>query len=247
MATDALKAELKKYFDKDPIDVKMITPKNGHAGESRIYVLYFKKSDGVKTSTLRANVTGLFSLRVKFEYYSPKKLGPTQCSRCLDYSHGAESCRKSPMCIRCGENHPSASCKYLVTSSDKGAKPQIPKEKVKCANCSKPHPANYSKCEYRLKIMEKQQMLRQPMPANPIPLDDEHFPHLRIPDSGDFDYATPKWGPQPIATKAPDIHALFAMQQQMLEAIQDMMKEQREMFKMMVNLMEKIMCNNNGK
>ena len=144
----------------EPSEVKMIKPKH-EASECRIYILYYKKSDRIRVADLRPEVSSLFNLRVRFECYSPRKNGPTQCSRCQDYNHGAESCFRAHRCIRCGDNHESKQYPHLSKIVPKiGEKPQIPQDCVKCVNCGGNHTANQSKCSYRATVAQKQQYFR---------------------------------------------------------------------------------------
>lgn len=180
VAIDQIKGEVKRLMNVEPADVKMLEPKDGYTGESRIYLLYFKRSDKVKVSDLREKVRGLFHIGVRYQYYSPRKFGPTQCSNCLDFSHGASLCHRNPKCIRCSGPHSSKSCNHLPpedpTSKEKR---QIPKDKVKCANCGQGHTANYNKCPYRAAVIDKQRRFRPQKRPPPPPLDHD-FPALEV-------------------------------------------------------------------
>lgn len=150
---DDIKNEIKNKINIEPADVKLIRPKKEYTGDSRIYVLYFKRSDKIKVADLRDKITGLFNMRVRFEYFSPRKFGPTQCSNCQDFGHGSENCHRTPKCIRCGGNHTSKICLFLPMDESKPKK--INDNLVKCANCKGNHTANYSKCTYRSSFVQK--------------------------------------------------------------------------------------------
>lgn len=168
MPIDQIKSEITELSKIEPSEIKMIRPREANRGDSRVYILYYKKSDKIKCQQLRDAVIGLFNVRVRFEYYSPRKSGPTQCTNCMDYSHGSECCRRTARCIRCGGDHLSKNCTHLpknITNPDEKAK--IPKNLVKCCNCGGPHTANYSKCTYRLKVIQKQQYFKPPSPPAP--------------------------------------------------------------------------------
>lgn len=155
MDTDEIKAEITKVLKIEPI-VKVITPKSVQTGDSRVYILYFKRSDKIKCSDLREKITGLFNMRVRFEYYSPRKFGPTQCANCQDFGHGSENCHRQPRCIRCGDKHTSKSCIHLPIHDDTQANPpKINNDLVKCANCGGKHTANYTRCTYRASVVNK--------------------------------------------------------------------------------------------
>lgn len=248
MKVDDIKSELKKYFNTPPADIKTILPRNGHTGESRIYVLYFRKSDAVKVSDLRATVTGLFNLRVRFEYFSPRKFGPTQCSNCQDYGHGAENCFHSPRCVRCGGSHQSKACVHLVkpvNSLPEGPshRPKIPENLVKCANCNERHTANYTKCSYRLNVIQKQQRTRQVVrQVKGFVADHDDFPSLpRRPAAEPV--VNRAWGAAQALPKhdGDQQQQLFSMQTNMMSMMNEMMTKLSEMIKLVSQLTDKML------
>lgn len=58
----------------------------------------------------------------------------SQCHRCQRYGHSQGKCTAQPRCVKCGANHPSASCEKKR------------EEPAKCANCQGAHPASYRGC-----------------------------------------------------------------------------------------------------
>lgn len=60
----------------------------------------------------------------------------SQCHRCQKFGHAAKCCKAQWRCVKCGENHPTASCQRV-----KG------KDTAKCANCGEEHTANYRGCK----------------------------------------------------------------------------------------------------
>lgn len=229
---DEIKNEINGILKITP-EIKMITPKTGHVGESRIYILYFKKSDRVKAADLRNAITGLYNLRVRFEYYSPRKFGPTQCSNCQDFGHGAEKCHRKPKCVRCGGNHASNSCIHLPVPDltvATTAKPKIRDELIKCANCGGKHTANYTKCNYRVNVIQKQNRFRGNRKVSIVPEKKrDDFPPLP--------------GAPPIPP-APPIWHLDQQQQQQQQRqysieslLQQFMNSQNRMFEMMTSMM----------
>lgn len=251
--TADIKKEIGTKFKVIPTDVKLITPKKGHPGQSRIYVLYFKKSDGVKTADLRTVITGLFNMRVRFEYYSPRKFGPTQCSNCQDFGHGAENCKVSPKCIRCGGLHESKSCLLLITPIDGTSKPKIPDNLVKCANCQEKHTANFFKCPYRISVVQKQERLRDKQRRSNVILRQEEFPALPTVQVSHQKPVQPAaihsntWS-QHSPPLMPGFQQLIEMQNNMVSTMSNMMNQMMtkmtEMLQIMSKLTEKLSPNN---
>jgi hypothetical protein len=58
-----------------------------------------------------------------------------QCTRCQLYGHSKAYCNRPYLCVKCGGQHNTTTCK----SNDTPAK---------CGLCGGPHPANYKGCEY---------------------------------------------------------------------------------------------------
>lgn len=80
---------------------------------------------------------------VKFEPPRAKRVIP-QCSKCQEYGHTKNFCRKSPRCVKCAGSHETSNC---------------PKQKrfdnVTCANCMGKHPANYRGCMVHKQLQQK--------------------------------------------------------------------------------------------
>lgn len=126
-----------------PADIKTIEIKRKRYDEQCIYLLYFLKKDNIKVANLR-QTRAVFNCIVRWDYYSPKIRGPTQCSTCQDFGHGAENCFRKPKCIRCSEEHESSKCPHLpLPQLDEMGNElpnfvlKIPVAKVKCAIVTK--------------------------------------------------------------------------------------------------------------
>ncbi|GFT35171.1 nucleic-acid-binding protein from transposon X-element [Trichonephila clavipes] len=63
-----------------------------------------------------------------------KSTMPPQCYRCQEFFHHSRFCDRAPKCLKCSGGHLTSEC----TKSAKAP--------AKCANCSGPHPANFSGC-----------------------------------------------------------------------------------------------------
>lgn len=243
--TETVKSELKKYFGVEPCEIKMIKPADGYKGESRVYIIYFKKSCNVKLADLKETVSGLFNLRVRFQYYSPKKFGPTQCSNCQDYGHGSENCHRPPKCVRCGGLHASKTCNYLQPATSITDKPKIPQNMVKCANCLGAHTANYTKCIYRTNVIQKQQKYRTPhKAAKTFHFDAADFPALEtrphVPPGFNNGW---RHNTLPVQTTHPTtdmMHKFLETQSNMMNMMNQMMNQMNNMLSTVTQLIEKI-------
>lgn len=165
MQVNELKTEL-KHAGIIPCEVKILETQNKRYADHCIYLLHFWKRDNIKIIDLR-RIKAVANCIVKWEYYSPRVKGPTQCSKCQDFGHGSENCYMKPKCVRCGEHHDSKQCKYLPKVKDESGKEspdftkQIPLNNVRCANCGKNgHTANYKGCETRKRYLEIQDQVR---------------------------------------------------------------------------------------
>ncbi|GFX04416.1 probable RNA-directed DNA polymerase from transposon X-element [Trichonephila clavipes] len=63
-----------------------------------------------------------------------KSTMPPQCYLCQEFFHHSRFCARAPKCLKCSGGHLTSDC----TKSAKAP--------AKCANCSGPHPANFSGC-----------------------------------------------------------------------------------------------------
>lgn len=80
----------------NPTEVKKLKIRNARYDEQANYLLYFKRTDHVKVNDVRM-ITGLMNYRVKWEYFSPRNRGPTQCFNCQAYGHSSSNCNLQPV------------------------------------------------------------------------------------------------------------------------------------------------------
>lgn len=74
-------------------------------------------------------------------HYSNKKI--TQCRRCQCWGHATTNYYSPYKRLKCAEDHPTINCTKTEETP------------AKCANCDGDHPANSTKCETYLKLLEK--------------------------------------------------------------------------------------------
>ncbi|GFU32031.1 nucleic-acid-binding protein from transposon X-element [Trichonephila clavipes] len=79
------------------------------------------------------NIKNIGFFRVSVEPLNKYTL-PPQCYRCQEFFHHSRFCTRAPKCLKCSGGHLTSEC----TKSAKAP--------AKCANCSGPHPANFSGC-----------------------------------------------------------------------------------------------------
>ena len=71
---------------------------------------------------------------------------PWQCYKCQRFGHNADVCRNKPRCVVCAGEHLLRDC----TAKNSGGEGNLETGTVLCANCKKPHTANYGGCAFML-------------------------------------------------------------------------------------------------
>lgn len=167
-----------------PVKIKKLKIKHKRNSDHAVYLVYFQNSDNMKLSKLR-EIKAIDHVIVRWEYYSNRRTGPTQCSNCLLFGHGGFNCHLRPRCIRCGESHKSIDCPKLYDEKNQQTRTRIADAELKCANCSKNHAANYSGCEKRLEVIERQKRFKLQNQKHPSKLVTQFKP---APQLNDFNY-----------------------------------------------------------
>jgi hypothetical protein len=143
-----------------PTEIKKMSIHQKRYSDHCLYLLLFNKSEKVKISTLRETLS-LNYVRVRWEYFQNRRLGPIQCTNCMSYGHGSKYCHLDPICIRCANNHASKDCPHLVDPVTNAQREKIPDNLVKCGLCGQNHTANYTDCVKRVEFMERQERYRR--------------------------------------------------------------------------------------
>lgn len=208
METAAIKAKLSEH-NLEPSEIKILNIKNPRYNDQCHYLLYFEKSKNVRINDVR-ELKSLFNLGIKWEYFSKRNLGPTQCGNCFRFGHGSKDCFLKANCIKCGQSHNSSTCIFNLPTNSKDEKPKIPKNKIKCANCWGNHTANFSGCPARLQYLARIDKIRQrsknireysrSQSNNPPFLNDINFPSL-------INSNAPTWNVQP-----PNLNSSYSSQ-----------------------------------
>ncbi|KAG5673198.1 hypothetical protein PVAND_003265 [Polypedilum vanderplanki] len=147
--TNEIRNKLKEH-DLQPTKIVEMTIRNKKNNDHCLYMIAFLKKDRVTLSDLN-NVRVISYIRVNWDHYRNTRNGPTQCTNCLRFGHGANNCAMETRCLRCGENHKSKECPHIVNMNDD--RPKIPIEKLCCALCKGNHTASYQKCPKRIEII----------------------------------------------------------------------------------------------
>lgn len=130
-----------------PCVIKKLELKKKRYDDQCMYLLHFPRGS-ITLSELK-QVRAVDHHRVYFEYYS-NKYGPMQCTNCQRYGHGSANCYLPPVCVKCADKHTSKTCPLSQTTTCPDGK--IAPAKLKCANCSEHHTANFSGCPARLRL-----------------------------------------------------------------------------------------------
>lgn len=134
-----------------PNDVKYISPKRPKFDDQMNYLLFFKKGE-VSLNELR-KCRSLCFLKIEWEFYVPRKFGPTQCHRCQMFGHGSRHCSLPVRCLYDGEPHETHECPNVQNGL------MHPKFVPSCANCSGNHFANHTSCEKLQQYLQVQEAL----------------------------------------------------------------------------------------
>lgn len=148
---DEIQADLMEQCS-DVLKVVQMTSSKGEKQPLDAYMVVFKWSANL--SVLKKSLRYACDHQLNWQNYrKPSQFRGTQCFRCQRYGHISVNCQLIPRCVKCTLNHPRGECKK--TESDK----------VKCANCSLEHPANYRGCSklkrYRRDIETKKKQINQ--------------------------------------------------------------------------------------
>lgn len=91
------------------------------------------------------NIERLQNITIKIEPPHKTKNGIVQCTRCQLYGHSKSYCNRPFVCVKCGGQHSTESCKKSKATP------------ATCALCGGDHPANYKGCEYYHRLIQGKQ------------------------------------------------------------------------------------------
>lgn len=133
-----------------PLSVKEITTKRTTVDDA-LYLIEFDRQHVSKREVMKIRYFHNISVFWKKPLKGNK--GPTQCTKCSMYGHGARNCNRVDVCPACAGNHDYAVCTLNKTSCDGSVI-------YKCYNCTKKnlrnvnHRADDPRCPCRKEYLE---------------------------------------------------------------------------------------------
>lgn len=142
--------EFKDTFNIEPISINEIkTAKSSR--DDALYAIEFDRTQITKKEIVK--IKHFYGIIVHWRNPLRRARGPTQCSKCAMFGHGASNCYRKNACLVCGGPHDASVCQISKTSCHS---PVI----YKCHNCSKQnlkninHRADDPKCPSRRQYLE---------------------------------------------------------------------------------------------
>ena len=91
----------------------------------------------------------------------------------MHFGHVALNCHLKPRCVRCGQEHNSKECPFLLNTTIENNK--ISEELLKCANCDGNHSAKFVHCPKRAAFINVTQNIRDRIKKTNAPAQQKHF------------------------------------------------------------------------
>lgn len=153
-----------------------------------------------------------------------------QCMRCQMYGHTKTYCTRPFVCVKCGGDHSTASCKK---SKDTPAT---------CALCGGKHPANYRGCEYYHNLLKTKTINHRPLMNQVPPLNSQiHFPNIRSPAG----YSTNAWNTVPQTANTTDQSSSLTLNK-FLEEFKSMFSQLIQQNSMVLNMLTMLISKQNN-
>jgi hypothetical protein len=140
---------------KTPKMVKTMQTRSARSEHHALYLVFFMKKDRTRLRDLH-EISVVSHMRVRWANYENKRAGPSQCSNCQRFGHGALHCHAIPRCVRCAEEHLSKECPLIKTSTGETLK-RIQTDLLVCVHCRLQHSANFSGCQKRIQFIKSRQ------------------------------------------------------------------------------------------
>lgn len=126
LQTTLISDELKNSHNVIASSIKEIITSRSTLDDA-IYVLEFDRSLYTKSQVKK--IRHLCGIVIHWRKPTSSNKGPTLCTKCAMYGHGARNCFRNNICIACGGNHDYSSCPVNKTT-------QTGPVAYKCFNCS---------------------------------------------------------------------------------------------------------------
>lgn len=171
-----------------PKSIRAITPRKRKYTDQAHYVLAFSLGS-IKMSTLK-QCKYIAHCSVEWDFYSPRKFGPTRCHNCNMFGHGKRQCQMKTKCPVCADNHLLDMCPSIDDSGN-----LLQGCKFKCPNCSGEHPATFEKCPKLIEYLQIQERLAAKNSKSA-----KTVPRQFVPKPEDFPTMKTRFGQQPTSS-----------------------------------------------
>lgn len=173
--------EFKNTLNIEPISINEIRTTRSNRDDA-IYAIEFDRTQITKKEITK--IRYLCGIVVHWRNPLRRARGPTQCSKCTMFGHGASNCHRKSVCLGCGGSHDSSMCQLSKTATKT---PVI----YKCYNCTKKnmksvnHRADDPKCpsrreylEIREKITRNSKSIKVRNVSRSFSYSEDDFPHI---------------------------------------------------------------------
>lgn len=135
-----------------PKSVRQLNPKKRKFTDQAHYVLSFPLGI-IKLSTLK-QIRFVAHCSVDWDFYSPRKFGPTRCHNCNMFGHGISQCQMQTKCPVCAEGHKIDECPNVDDNGNlkDGCK-------LKCSNCKGEHAVTHENCPKLIEYLQIQERI----------------------------------------------------------------------------------------
>lgn len=163
VSINTIKEEFQLKHNIEPVSIKEIKTARTNSDDA-LYMLEFNRSQISKREVRKIK----YFCHIVVQWRNPlnSKKGPTQCSKCTMFGHGAANCHRKSACLGCGGDHD-----YSVCTLDKA--PTNGPVIYKCHNCIQKnrknvnHRADDLRCPYRKEYLEiRQKVTSKHKPPN---------------------------------------------------------------------------------
>lgn len=114
------------------------------------YLIYFSTNP---TLPALQNCKQLWYSIVRWDHYRNKFQGPSRCTNCQSFGHGAIKCGMNSKCVACAGDHRSSECPLLLEKR-RHNKTHLDASLLKCCHCGSNHTASFLDCPKRQLYIE---------------------------------------------------------------------------------------------
>lgn len=133
-----------------PQIIKEMRINNPKYDDHHNYLVYFAKNP---TLPVLQNCKQLWHTIVRWDHYRNKFQGPSRCTNCQSFGHGAVKCGMNAKCVACAGEHRSSECPLLIEKRRLN-KDHLDVSLLKCFHCGSNHTASFLDCPKRQLYIE---------------------------------------------------------------------------------------------